>query len=752
MPSSTGGRRRLTHSLRRVPALILVTLLGVLLAMAPGAARAEDEPVDVQVLSITDLHGYLSPTEQQTIAGPDGQTLQVGGAAHIKAHLDQLRAGHPNSFLIGAGDQFSGWPDYTQGFANEPTIEVLNALGLDFDVAGNHEFDREFPFLQRMMSGDCYGLKGFDSCFPDSTGELFQGADYDYHAANVVDDEQHQPLAPYWVTEVPGPGGATIPIGFIGLALPGTSEEALSVTAGGFEIQGLVEAADQAAAELKARGVETIVVSAHEGGQQQSHFNACDNPAGPLIEAARAMSSDIDVILGGHWHTAFNCVIPDPDGDPRPVLEAANHGKLVGEVNLSIDPATGDVIRAATTATNHAMTKDVTPDADVTAMVDYWVKRWEQRKRTALTTITQDLDHADDRESPIANLAADIYLAEAKPEEEGGADLALVPTDIPTDVVGTGLTYEAGSEPRDHPGRVLFGEAWPVVGISPITTLSVSGTTLDMILEEQWMPPSYGCQRSAVLAVSSNVRYTYDLGRAVGDRVDPAKVMINGEPLDPNGTYRVATSSVMAVNGADRGYPSFQEYDNLVRAGRMGQEVFLNYLRTHRRIDSPGVGRVTAIPGTPPPVEGPFGPLNLLPQSEITATATSEGDAAHGPAGAVDGDCSTMWHSAWSPYAPLPQSITLDLGESHAIEALVYTPRIDAEVPNGRITSYEVQVSAEGTTFDTVAAGTWDQTVEPKIARLPDNTAARHVRLVGLEGGADYAGATEINIALADTE
>ena len=129
------------------------------------------------MLSLTDLHGYLSETENLTIAGPSGN-LAVGGAAYLKAHLDKLRAGQPNSFLIGSGDQFSGWPDYTQAFANEPTIEVLNAFGMDFDVAGNHEFDRELPFLQRMVSGACYGKPGFDSCFPDSTGKPFHGTDY----------------------------------------------------------------------------------------------------------------------------------------------------------------------------------------------------------------------------------------------------------------------------------------------------------------------------------------------------------------------------------------------------------------------------------------------------------------------------------------------------------------------------------------------------------------------------------------------
>src|SRR5690348_18513355 len=118
----------------RISSVLAVLALLMGFVAVPAQATA---PIPVQILSLTDLHGYLSETENLTIAGPSG-TQQVGGAAYLKAHLDQLRK--PNSFLIGSGDQFSGWPDYTQAFANEPTIEVLNAFAMDFDVARNHEF------------------------------------------------------------------------------------------------------------------------------------------------------------------------------------------------------------------------------------------------------------------------------------------------------------------------------------------------------------------------------------------------------------------------------------------------------------------------------------------------------------------------------------------------------------------------------------------------------------------------------------
>ena len=726
----------------RILALLAVAMLGFGLQLAPPVA-ATPAPIPVQLLSLTDLHGYLSETENLTIAGPSGN-LAVGGAAYLKAHLDQLRAGQPNSLLIGSGDQFSGWPDYTQGFANEPTIEVLNAFGMDFDVAGNHEFDREFPFLQRMMSGSCYGKPGFDSCFTDSKGKAFHGTDYQYHSANIVNPRSKRPvLPPYWITKV-----GTARIGFIGLTLPGTPNETLSIGGSGFEFQALVGAANKAAAELKKKGVEAIVVSMHEGGQQGGLFNECKNPTGPIFDAAATLSPDIDVILGGHWHTAFNCMLPDPAGNPRPVLEASNHGRVLGEVKLSLDPKTGDVIRAATTATNHAVTKDLIPDAGIQKIVKYWMDRWTVRQAQPLAKIDSDLDFTTTAESRTGNLVADLYQSEASGKRNGDADLALVPADLGVDVIAAGLKYAPGADPNDRPGRVLFGEAWPVAGISPITTLSLKGSTVDAILEQQWIPPAYGCRRLSSLAVSKNVRYSYDLGAPIGNRVDPAKVFINGKRLDPRRTYRVATTAVMPLHGTQYGYPGFEQYGDLVRAPRMGQEVFLNYLRTHPSIKAPALGRVTAIPGTPPPVDGPFGPLNLLPQSAITATATSQGSAAYSAAAAVDGQCSTMWHSAWSPYAPLPQYITLDLGQARTIEALVYTPRLDAEVPNGRISSYDVQVSTDGTTFQSATTGTWDGTVDAKIARLPAGTTARYVRLIGLAGGANYAAATELNIAL----
>ncbi len=298
-------------------------------------------------------------------------------------------------------------------------------------------------------------------------------------------------------------------------------------------------------------------------------------------------------------------------------------------------------------------------------------------------------------------------------------------------------------------GTVTYGEAWPVAGISPITTLAMKGSTVEAVLEQQWIPPAYGCSRLSALATSANFRYTYDLGRPVGDRVDPAKVLINGKPLQLDRTYRVTTSAAMPLHGAQYGYPGFQQYSALDRAPRMGQEVFLNYLRTHPLLKAPSLGRVTAIPGTPPPADGPFGPLNLLPQNEMTATATSQGSAAYSASAAIDGK---LHHHvalelesacpAPAVHHPRPEDTPCDRGARlHAAPGRRRTerPHLVVRRPDEH-RRHHVHVGDEGI---------WDGTVDAKIARFPAGTTARYVRLVGLAGGADYAAATELNIALA---
>ncbi len=138
------------------------------------------------------------------------------------------------------------------------------------------------------------------------------------------------------------------------------------------------------------------------------------------------MTPQIDAIVTGHWHAAFNCSIPDPDGNPRPVVEAANHGRLISEINLQLDRRTGEVLRDRTTSTNHAVTRDVVPDPKLQKIVDYWAAAGERKYAEPVATATGDFTRTPNAvgESTMADLAADVHLWTAR--RYGKADLGLI--------------------------------------------------------------------------------------------------------------------------------------------------------------------------------------------------------------------------------------------------------------------------------------------------------------------------------------
>lgn len=586
--------------LRRIGVIATGTaLLGGALSVSPAAA---DDIVDVQLLSITDFHGYLQPpTAGQGGSIPTGRgtSVTVGGAAYIATHLQRLRGDHPRSVTFATGDSFAGWPFEVDAFQDEPTIEVLNKLGVRFSAMGNHELDVSADFLvQHMEEGRCFGKVDVDSCFTDSTGRRFHGADFDFQSGNIVDARTGRPVVdPYRIEWFRSAGGKRIPVGFISTTVEGSVTNSTS-------FQPQLRALDQARTierytkELKRRGVEAIVLNVHEGGSPTdpatAGYNACDSVFGPVFELAKKVPAEIDAIVTGDWHWRFNCMVPDPAGVPRPIVEAGNHGAVINEINLSLDPRTGDVLRDRTRSVNHAVTRDVAPDSAVQKIVDYWVARGARRFAEPLARQTGSFTRTPNAagESTAADLYADVQYWNANRTRAGQADLALISARPAkgSNAVRGDLPFGKGSHPADADGRILFGESWNAYGYgNPVLTVGVRGRQLDAILEQQWQKQADGSVKFAPLAVSRNVSYSYDAARPVGDRVSPRDVVINGRPLDPARTYRVAALAYTVV-GAD-GYGAFAGYTEPVRNGA-DHESFVEYLKTHKTISPAPLNRI----------------------------------------------------------------------------------------------------------------------------------------------------------------
>lgn len=557
-------------------------------------------PIKTQVLTLADFHGALQvpePDEGGEVTGPDGKKVAVGGAAYLSAHLKKVRAGTENSMLVSNGDMFSGPSFEADVHADEPTVEVMNQLGVEFSSYGNHEFDVSKSFVnEHVEKGECFGHVGKDSCFTDSSGKQFRGSDFPFSTANVVDSETGHGIAPpYYVKQVSGTDGSRQPVGFINITTPGTEVGPSSYQTDMHTLD-TVATANKYAAKLKSMGVNAILLNVHDGAKpvdgKEAPYNGCDLASGPLIDVAANASADIDAILGGHLHTPFNCRLPDPAGDDRPVIEPGYYGGLFNELNLEIDPQTGEVLRDSTTATNHANSHNIEPDPQMQDTVEYWKEQGHQRESRPVAEITDDftVQKTGSGESSMGDLAADVNLWAANRTKRGKADFGLVMTDPEVGdpaVKGDMLVKDSGS-PGDADGRITEGEAWQEgYGYGdPFLTVTLTGEQIDAALEQQWSDTKF-----SPLAVSENVSYSFDSSAAFGNRVEPQNVKIGGEAMDPAKSYRVAVMSYTAL-GED-GISALADFTQPYRIQPGDHESFVAYLEEKGAISPLPRDRVT---------------------------------------------------------------------------------------------------------------------------------------------------------------
>ncbi|MGG5460652.1 sialidase domain-containing protein [Clostridium sp. B9] len=130
-----------------------------------------------------------------------------------------------------------------------------------------------------------------------------------------------------------------------------------------------------------------------------------------------------------------------------------------------------------------------------------------------------------------------------------------------------------------------------------------------------------------------------------------------------------------------------------------------------------------------------------IPQSEMTATATSE-EGQDPASNAIDGNTSTMWHTKWNGSDALPQSLTVDLGGARNVSSIAVTPRTNGG--NGNITKYEVHAVKDGVET-LVAEGNWEENDSTKTVTFENPIDAEKIKVTALQGVGGFASIAEFN-------
>ncbi|MGI5204660.1 bifunctional metallophosphatase/5'-nucleotidase [Spirillospora sp. CA-108201] len=538
------------------------------MAAQPAAARPAPT-ASVRLLALNDFHGNLEPPSGSsgTAIDENGASVPAGGAAYVAAHLKQLR--NRDTLTVAQGDLIGASPLISAAYHDEPSVQFLGDAGVTASAVGNHEFDEGYQELRRIQNGGCHPV---DGCSPAGK---WRGAKFDYLGANVLLKKNDRPaVRPWTIRRVNG-----VRVGFIGLVTKTTPSIVTAEGIKDLKFQDEVDAANRAARELKRRHVRAMVVLVHEGDQVKSgeRPDECGVVPGAGTRIAQQADPEIDMVLSGHTHQQYLCSVKDPAGNARLFSSGSSFGRVITEVNLKVDRRTGDVVRSSVNADNHVVTRDVPPDPATQTFVQTWKDRVSVIADKPIGKITADLTRTPSPagETALGDVIADGQLAGTK---DLGAQVALMnPGGVRTDLV-----YKASGSEGD--GVVTYGEAFAVQPFSNVMGVtSLTGAQIDALLEQQWTAAG-----EKILQPSANLRFTIDRGRPVGDRV--SAITIDGTPVDPAATYKVAANNFL-LGGGD-GFSVFTEGKDQV-LGAIDLDAFVAYFTAQGTISPPALNRIS---------------------------------------------------------------------------------------------------------------------------------------------------------------
>ena len=559
-------------------AAVAVAVAAAGFAVGPAAA-APSATTDVRLITFNDFHGNLQPPAGSSgrVTLPGGGTVDAGGAAYLATHVKQLRGEVRNSLVLSAGDNVGASPLDSALFHDEPTMALLNQLGVSASTIGNHELDEGYQELLRMQLGGCHQTDGCQ--FRDS----YPGARFPILGGNVTFDNGLPAALPFTVKMSGG-----VPIGIIGVTLKDLPLVVTPEAIEGLKFGDEVKAINQSSRLLDILGVRTQVVLVHQGDNTESGAgpDECRTVPGAATAIATSASASVDVVFTGHSHQQYNCTVTDPAGNPRTLIQGASFGRLLSVVDLEIDKRTRDVIRPSTVAHNEIVTRDVTPDPTVAALVEEARTKAAPIANEQVGTITADLVRAAPAsgESPLGDVIADAQLAAT---QSNNAQIAITnPGGIRTD-----LTY-AGSPAGEGDGVVTYGEAFAVQPFGNIMqTMTLTGAQLKTVLEQQWQPQPDGSVQVRILQISSTLHYTWSQSAAVGSKV--SAITVAGEPVTDTATYRVSVNNFLAAGG-----DGFAEFANGadIAGGPVDLDAFTAYLTANPGVTPPAADRITVAP------------------------------------------------------------------------------------------------------------------------------------------------------------
>lgn len=501
---------------------------------APLAAEAAEGDFDLTIMHTNDTHANLNDA-------PKRATL-----------VKQLRAANENSLLVDAGDVFSG-SLYFNLFEGQADLAMMNYMGYDAMVFGNHEFDlgsspeghqaladfvqgADFPFVATNVdfSGDVLfdGLQNFEYTADYGNGEIYNGIIKDFNGEQV---------------------------GIFGLT---TEETAQIASPNAIEFSNYIEAAEEAVAAFEEAGVNKIIALTHIGYNDSAQF---DND---LLLAESV--AGIDVIVGGHTHTELaDGIVVMNDEAPVVIVQTGQYNKNLGQLDVTFN---AEGVITSSLAKLHPVANAAADEEATALLADYKAKVDELQNESIGVSTNVFLNGGRNAggvrasETNLGNLITDGMLNTAKQID-------------PETVIA--VQNGGGIRASINMGDITYGEVLTVMPFgNALAIMNLSGAELRTALEHSvhLFPAEHG----GFLHVSG-LEFSFDQSKPAGSRVTSVNLVSEDgirTALDNNKFYKVATNTFTAAGGD--GFASFgQAYADgrVSEPGFVDYEMFIDYVR-----------------------------------------------------------------------------------------------------------------------------------------------------------------------------
>lgn len=520
------------------------------LMQAEGAQPKNDKGTNAGALYIYEL-GLTGTVKAEQPKEYEGKTVilhsndvhgAIEGYANIAALKAEYEAKGATVILVDAGDYSQG-TTYVSSTKGLDAVKMMNAVGYDFAILGNHEFDYGYEQLKTNMTE----------------------AQFKVLCANVLDADGKSIFDGHAIKEVNG-----VKIGFFGLETPETQTKANPALIKGLSFLGDEEmyACAQAQVEaLKAEGADIIVCLSHLGVDGESKPNRSVD--------LFAKVTGIDFIIDGHSHSVMTV------GDNgEPIQSTGTAFKNVGVI--VIDNATKKIESNALIPITEEIAKDETVAAAAAAIIARIEAEYGEVFARSEVELNGDKSPGNrTMETNLGDLITDSMLWQILKD----ADSLKVPAE---NVVA--ITNGGGIRAWIHAGDVTKNDVFTVLPFgNTLTVVYLKGSDLLEALEAStYCTPGAvgGFPQIAGMKISIVTGAPYDANESTypdSTYYGPKSINrvtieeINGKPFDPDATYAVATNNFLASGGDT--YYAFARSEGIIDTGFALDTILMDYIK-----------------------------------------------------------------------------------------------------------------------------------------------------------------------------